>query len=102
MCPLWIRTLLTSLLLRFGIAVVNLDLVARVLAADVLRVHEVDVLDPYGTLHELRRRYASLAVETGLPMAAQRKVADMAWGYIAQAQGETVATANRREFTFYD
>ncbi len=94
--------MLTSLLLRLGIAVVNLDLVARVLAADVLRVHEVDVLDPYGTLHELRRRYASLAVETGLPMAAQRKVADMAWGYIAQAQEQPSEPSNRREFTFYD
>lgn len=93
--------MISRLLLRLGLAVVDLDLVARVLAADVLRVHEPGTLDHYGTLQELRRRYVSTAVETGLPLVAQAKVADMAWAYIAAAQNEPVVV-NRKEFSFYD
>lgn len=93
--------MITKLLLRFGIAVVNLDLVARQIAADVLRVHDVDVLEPHGTHQELRRRYASVAVEVGLPVSAQERVAEMAWTYIKAAQKVPQPTS-RREFSFYE
>lgn len=94
--------MITRLLLRFGFAVVDLDLVARQIAADVLRVHDVDVLEPRGTMQELRRRYAVVAVETGLPVGAQGKVAEMAWAYIAAAQAEPRPAPNRKEFSFYE
>ena len=92
--------MIARILLRFGIAVVDLDLVARQIAADVLRVHDVDVLEQTGTHQELRRRYAVVAVEVGLPVSAQRKVADIAWAYIAAAQAEP-QRVDRREFGFY-
>lgn len=93
--------MIANLLLRFGLALVDLDLVARTLAHDILRLHDVDVLDEPGTLRELRRRYAMLAVETGLPIAAQARVAAMAWGYIRAAQSAGTNVVNRREFSFY-
>lgn len=92
--------MITRILLRFGLAVVDLDLVARQIAADVLRVHDVDVLNADTTHQELRRRYAVVAVETGLPVSAQRKVADIAWAYIAAAQAEPTQV-NRKEFSLY-
>ncbi len=92
--------MLTRLLLHLNLAVCDLDLIARALAADLLRVHDVDVLAQYGTVRELRRRYAMLAVETGLPIGAQERVSEMAWGYIAAAQDEPQAV-NRKEFSFY-
>ena len=92
--------MITRILLRFGIAIVDLDLVARQIAADVLRVHDVDALEKYGTMQELRRRYAVVAVEVGLPVSAQRKVADIAWAYIVAAQASP-QKADRREFSFY-
>lgn len=92
--------MIARLLLFFRLAVVDLDLVARALAADVLRVHEVAVLDEVGTLRELRRRYVLVAVETGMPVTAQARVAELAWGYIAAARAEQ-PPVNRREFSFY-
>lgn len=92
--------MLTKLLLFFGFAVVDLDLVARSLASDVLRVHDVDVLEQTGAIRELRRRYALTAVETGLPIAAQAKVAGMAWDYVNAARA-TQSAPNRRGFGFY-
>lgn len=93
--------MLTRLLLFFRLAVVDLDLVARALAADLLRVHDATVLDEPGTLRELRRRYVLVAVETGLPVSAQARVAALAWGYVAAARDEQPNTVNRREFSFY-
>ncbi len=93
--------MITKWLLWFGLAVVDLDLVARALASDVLRVHEVDMLDQPGTLRELRRRYAMVAVGTGLPIEAQARVAEMAWSYIAAARDAPQGVANRKEFSFY-
>ena len=93
--------MITRLLLRLGLAVVDLDLVARVLAANVLHVHEAGVLDQPGTLRELRRRYTVVAIETGMPIGAQARVAEMAWRYIAQAQVQPAAPSNRKEFSFY-
>ena len=93
--------MIARLLLFFGYGLVDLDLVARSLASDVLRVHDVDVLDAVSTQRELRRRYAMTAVETGLPVSAQGKVAALAWGHIAAAQDEQSKTVNRREFSFY-
>lgn len=92
--------MIARLLLLLNLCVVDLDLVARALAADVLRVHEVAVLDEVGTLRELRRRYVLVAVETGLPVRAQARVAALAWGYIAAARDEQ-PPINRREFSFY-
>ena len=94
--------MLTRLLLRFGLAVVNLDLIARALALAIIRVHDLEMLERSGTEKELRRRYAILATETGLPIAAQGQVAAMAWGYIAAARDETPSPpTNRKEFSFY-
>jgi hypothetical protein len=92
--------MIANLLLRFGLVVVSLDLVARQLASDVLRTHDVDILDGSGTLQFLRRRYVVVAVETGLPVEAQAKVAQMAWQYIVAARAEP-AIVNRKEFSFY-
>ena len=93
--------MIARILLYFRLAVVDLDLVARALAADVLRVHDATVLDEAGTLRELRRRYVLVAVETGLPVSAQRRVSVLAWRYIVAARDEMPDTVNRREFSFY-
>jgi len=93
--------MIARILLYFGLALVDLDLVARALAADVLRVHDVAVLDEPGTLRELRRRYVLVAVETGLPVSAQARVAALAWRYIVAARDAMPDTVNRREFSFY-
>lgn len=93
--------MIARLLLLLNLACVDLDLVARALAADVLRVHDAAVLDEPGTLRELRRRYVLVAVETGLPVAAQARVATLAWQYIRAARDEMPDTVNRREFSFY-
>jgi hypothetical protein len=91
--------MITWLLLRFGIALVDLDLVARTLAAHILNTHEPATLEYSGTLRELRRMYAVTAVETGLPAEAQARVADMAWRYVATAQ--TQPTTEGAGFSFY-
>lgn len=95
--------MLTRILLHFGIAIVDLDLVARALASDMLRMHgaEIATLDQVGTLRELKRKYAVLATETGLPIGAQRKAAEMAWQMIAAAADLPKATNARKEFSFY-
>lgn len=94
--------MLTRILLYFGIALIDLDLVARALASDMLRMHghEVSTLDEYGTVRELKRKYAVLATETGLPVAAQRKVAEMAWTHL-QAAGASPDPNRGKEFSFY-
>lgn len=94
--------MLARLLLRLGIAIVDLDLVARALSMEIIRTHDLEVLDVTGTQTELRRRYAAIATQTGLPIAAQRRVAEMAWAYIAAARDETVMGAtNRKDFSLY-
>lgn len=93
--------MITRLLLLLNLCVVDLDLVARALAADVLRVHDAAALDQPGTLRELQRRYVLVAVETGLPVGAQRRVSVLAWQYIVAARAEMPDTVNRREFGFY-
>lgn len=93
--------MITKWLLWFGLAVVDLDLIARALASDVLRVHEVDMLDQPGTLRELRQRYARIAVETGLPVEAQARAAEMAWRYITAAQDAPQGVVNHEGFSFY-
>jgi hypothetical protein len=95
--------MLTRILLYFGIALIDLDLVARALASDMLRLHGPDIvtLDEYGATRELKRRYALLAIEAGLPIAAQAAVAQMAWKMIATASDEFPKTGNRKEFSFY-
>ena len=93
--------MITWLLLHLGIAVIDLDHVARALAAHMLRTHGADVatLEPHGTQRELRRLYAVIATESGLPVAAQAKVGRMAWQYIAAAQDAPQTPT--REFSFY-
>lgn len=93
--------MITWLLLRFGLAVIDLDHVARALAAHLLHTHGADVatLEQAGTVRELRRLYAVLATESGLPTVAQARVADMAWRYVVAAQ-DRPQTATR-EFSFY-
>lgn len=93
--------MITRFLLRFGLVLVDLAPVARALAADVMRTHDVDVLDTYGTQRALRRRYALWATQTGLPIAAQRKVAEMAWTYIVAAQDKPPQAQSHKEFSFY-
>ena len=88
------------ILLYFGLSIVSLDLVARALAADILRTHDVTLLDDYGTVQELRRRYAMVATETGLPLHAQARVAQMAWAYVRAARDQTQVSGDR-EFSFY-
>jgi len=80
--------MIDRILLYFGMALAPLDLVARALAANIVQTHDLYTLDEAGTVRELQRRYASIAIETGLPMGAQRQVATMAWRYIAQARDE--------------
>lgn len=94
--------MLTRILLYFGIAIIDLDLVARALASDMLRLHGPDVatLSEQGTVRELQRKYALLAIETGLPMAAQRAVARMAWAHL-RAAGAPPDPNRGKEFSFY-
>lgn len=93
--------MITWLLLRWGLAVVDLDHVARALAAHLLRTHGADVatLEQAGTVRELRRLYAVLATESGLPTTAQARVAELAWRYVVAAQDGPQATS--RGFSFY-
>jgi len=93
--------MITRILSYFGLTLVSLDLVARALASDLLRTHNIDVLDEYGTLQELRRRYVLVAVETGLPVTVQAQVAQMAWGYIVAARSTQAQPTHRKEFSFY-
>ena len=93
--------MITRILAYFGLALAPLDLIARALASDLLRTHNIDVLDEYGTLQELRRRYVLVAVETGLPMHVQAQVARLAWGYIVAARSAQAQPTNRKEFSFY-
>ena len=91
----------TKLLLHYGYVLTPLDSMARVLASSVVATHDLDTLDQAGTVRELKRRYANIAIETGLPIEAQGKVADMAWGYIARAREQKPRATNNREFRFY-
>lgn len=93
--------MITRLLLRLNLGLCDLDLIARVLASDVLRVHAgaLETLGETETRRELRARYATLAVETGLPGAACERVADLAWSHIAAAQEPP--PPQRKEFGFY-
>ena len=93
--------MLTKLLLRFGLCVVDLDAIARALAAAILDTHDLWTLAETGTLNELRRRYARLALETGLPLAAQRTVAAAAWRYVLRVRDETPRGDPSRDFSFY-
>jgi hypothetical protein len=95
--------MITRILLYFGIAIIDLDLVARALASDILRMHGADIvtLEAEGTRREMRRKYAILATETGLPIQAQRKAADMAWSFIRAAQDDPDYTEVRKDFSFY-
>lgn len=95
--------MLTRLLLRFGLTIVDLGSIARALALQIIRVHDLDTLERSGTERELRRRYAILATETGLPVAAQWQVGEMAWGYIAAARDEQPSKpVSRKDFSFYE
>ena len=94
--------MIARILLRFGFGLVNLDLVARVLAADLMRGQDLSVLNAENTTKELRRKYALVAMETGMPLAAQKRVGDMAWRYMAAARDEQPQPpVNRKEFSFY-
>jgi hypothetical protein len=97
--------MLTWILLKFGLALIDFDLIARALAARLLRIHgsDIDTLNPQGSQQELGRHYAILAVEAGLPVAAKKRVAKLAWRYIEQAQNNPIPSLNsRKEFSFYD
>lgn len=94
--------MISKFLLHFALALVNLDLVARLLAIEIMRYHELDTLNEENTQAELRRRYANIATQTGLPIEAQEQVAKMAWGHIAAARDETPTERNRSGFNFYE
>src|SRR5690606_18445379 len=83
-----LSAMIAWLLARLNLACVDLDLIARALAADVLRVHGVDVhaLNEQQARREIHVRYTELAVRTGLPEQAGKRVADLVWRYIRQAQ----------------
>jgi hypothetical protein len=91
---------LSRILLHFGLCLFPIDATARALASSIVQTHDLDALDQAGTVRELRRRYANIAIETGLPIDVQQAVADAAWRYIAQARGERPAP-NNKEFRFY-
>lgn len=91
--------MIQRLLLHFGYALLPLDLVARALAAAMLRTQDVDYLEPHGTQRELARQYMVLAVEMGLPAEAARRVAALAWDHMMA--GRKRQPVNNREFSFY-
>lgn len=93
--------MITRILLHFGLVLFPLDSLARALASGIVSTHDLAVLDEAGTVRELRRRYAAIAIDTGLPVDAQRAVADAAWRYVVQARGEP-QPVNRKEFSFYE
>lgn len=93
--------MLNWILLRFGFCVLPLDHVARALAAAIVDSHDLTTLSDADTIQELRRRYVSIAIQTGLPLAVQQQVARDAWHYIDQARGPDVPGTVGRYFTFY-
>lgn len=92
---------MTQLLLWLGIALVRLDPIARALALGIVDTHDLLTLSDADTVQELRRRYASLAIQTGLPLDAQGQVADMAWRYVAQVRDDTPPGTVGHYFSFY-
>ena len=91
--------MIAKLLLRLNLAVVNLDHIARALASDIVRTHDVDYLDPNGTQRELRRKYIVLAIESGLPGAAANQVAARAWQIMNEAHEKPIPAG--KDFSFY-
>lgn len=90
------------LLARFDVALCDLDLIARILAAQTLRVHagHVGALNEATTRVELGERYAQVALETGLPRTAGPRVVALAWDHVAAARAhESAAVAHG--FRFY-
>lgn len=89
-------------ILRFlGYPVVDLAACAQAIAEPLLTTYTAADLDPQGTMLYLQRKYAELAAQTGLPMDAQRAVAQQAWDYIAKAHGWKKLESDGR-FSFYD
>ena len=85
----------------FGLAVVDLDHIARQLAADTLEDWRGDLwmLNRGESLRSWRSKYLILAARYGLPTSAAGRVADMAWRYVADAHDEPVQV---QEFAFYE
>lgn len=89
------------LLLWMGIALVRLDPIARALALGIVDTHDLTTLSDVDTVQELRRRYASLAIQTGLPLDAQKQIADMAWDYVVRARNDVAQGTVGYYFSFY-
>jgi hypothetical protein len=94
--------MLPTLLTYFGLVVADIDVIARKLAAELLRLWGTDIvmLSASDGKQELQRKYMEIAMATGLPGSIARKVADRAWGYVAQAQRVPVVE-DRVGFSFY-
>ena len=87
----------------FGLAWVDLDDVARALAAHLLHDYAADVavLERGGTIQHLRTKYMGLVADYGLPAHVCNQVADRAWALIAKAQNVETADVGGK-FAFYE
>lgn len=91
---------MTNFLARFHIWTLDIDAVARALAATIFDEYEVAVLEPTATRQFLRTRYMRLVAAYGLPAGAVDAVADRAWSLCAKAR--EIPVVPEREFAFFE
>lgn len=84
-----------------GNARVDLRMVARRIADELLADFDATGLDRQGTDQFVRTRYMQLVTRHGLPEGYAQRVANMVWGILQQAEGDTVEPT-AREFSFYN
>ena len=90
---------LASVMFR-STAKVDLRMVARRIADELLADFSAETLDRQGTDQFVRTRYMQLVARHGLPDGYAQRVANMVWGLLQQAEGDTVEPT-AREFSFY-
>lgn len=90
---------MSPFLSRLRIYPLNVDAMARALAAPLLRDFDADMLDQTATIQYLRTRYMRAVAEYGLPADAANVVADRAFALIAKT---TRASILQTPFVFYE
>ena len=88
------------LLSRLGYATLDLDAVARAMAANVLRDYDAETLDPASAVQYFRTRYMRLVSEYGLPPECVNDVASRAWAIVAATRN--VPSTVPASFALYD
>lgn len=94
--------MLRWVLLRLGLATVDLGRVAQALADGLLDDYDPAELDPQPTRQYLRTRYMRLVNQWGLPADCCEEVARRAWAAIAVLREDEPDAATSDKFAFYD